>query len=68
MYAGEFCTITSAESRASEALASRANKSGKTIYLVPIKWTVAALENAVKFAAKYYAGTESDIETTFDAK
>lgn len=68
MFSGEFCTITSSDSRANDALATRTTSKGKTIYLAPIKWTVAALENAVKYAAKYYAGTEVDIESKFNAR
>lgn len=61
---GEYCTITTSEKRAAEAVQSKVSaKTGKTHYLVPVKWTVASLEAAVKYAAKYYAGTESDIET-----
>ena len=61
---GEFCTITSAEGRKAEALQSKVSaKTGREYYLVPIKWTVSSLEAAVKYCAKYYAGTETDIES-----
>lgn len=61
---GEFCTITSAESRKAEALQSKVSaKTGREYYLVPIKWTVSSLEAAVKYCAKYYAGTETDMES-----
>lgn len=60
---GVYCTITSAESRSAEAVISKMSaKSSKMYYLVPIKWTVSSLEAAVKYCAKYYAGTETDIE------
>jgi hypothetical protein len=65
---GEYCTITSAESRASEALLSKVSaKTGRTHYLVPVKWTIASLESAVKYCAKYYAGTEVAIDKKLDA-
>lgn len=61
---GAFCTITSAESRKSDALLTKTSaKTGKEHYLAPIKWTVSSLEAAVKYCAKYYAGTETDIES-----
>lgn len=61
---GAFCTITSAESRKTDALLVKVSaKTGKKYYLVPIKWTVSSLETAVKYCAKYYAGTETDIES-----
>ena len=65
-YAGEFCQITSTSSRAGDALATKTNKAGKEVYLAPIRWTAAAFENAIKYCAKYYAGTEVDIESKFD--
>lgn len=61
-----YCCITTAD-RSADAVRSKVAKSGKTTYLAPIRWTVSALENAVKYCAKYYAGTESDIEAKFDA-
>lgn len=66
-FAGEFCQITTTQSRATDALATKTNKAGKGVYLAPIRWTAAAFENAVKYCAKYYAGTEVDIESKFDA-
>lgn len=65
-FAGDFCQITTT-SRAADALATKINKAGKEVYLAPIRWTAAAFENAVKYCAKYYAGTEVDIESKFDA-
>lgn len=65
---GEYCTITRADSRSAEAVISKLSaKTGKMYYLVPIKWTVSALETAVKYCAKYYAGTETDIERKFNS-
>lgn len=65
---GEYCIITSAESRSAEAVLSKVSaKSGKMYYLVPIKWTVSSLEAAVKYCAKYYAGTEVAIEDKLNA-
>lgn len=62
-----YCTITTAD-RSADAVRSKVNgKTGKTTYLAPIRWTVSALETAVKYCAKYYAGTETDIESKFDA-
>ena len=67
-FAGEYCQITTSEHRAADALHSKvSDKTGKTHYIVPIKWTVSSLEAAVKYCAKYYAGTEVDIESKFDA-
>lgn len=65
---GEYCTITSAENRSAEAVMSKLSaKSGKMYYLVPVKWTVSSLEAAVKYCAKYYAGTETDIENKLNS-
>lgn len=65
---GEYCTITSAERRSAEAVMSKMSaKSSKMYYLVPIKWTVSSLEAAVKYCAKYYAGTEVAIDKKLDA-
>lgn len=62
-FAGEYCQITTSEHRSAESLHSKvSDKTGKTHYIVPIKWTVSSLEAAVKYCAKYYAGTETDIE------
>lgn len=62
-----YCVITSAD-RSADALRSKVNgKTGKTTYLAPIRWTVSALEAAVKYCAKYYAGTETDIESKFNS-
>lgn len=67
-FAGEYCTITTAENRAADSLRSKvSDKTGKTHYIVPVKWTISSLEAAVKYCAKYYAGTETDIESKFDA-
>lgn len=66
-YSGHFCQITTTTSRAAEALATKTNKAGKEVYLAPIRWTAAAFENAIKYCAKYYAGTETDIESKFNA-
>lgn len=63
-FAGEFCQITTSESRAADALCSKVSaKTNKTHYLVPIRWTVSSLESAIKYCAKYYAGIEVDIES-----
>lgn len=62
-YGGAYCTTTTSENRSAEALAVKVSeKTGKSHYLVPIRWTVASLENAIKYCAKYYAGTEVCIE------
>lgn len=62
-----YCTITTSASREVDALRSKVSvKTGKTHYLAPIRWTASALEAAVKYCAKYYAGTEMDIESKFD--
>lgn len=66
-YSGHFCQITTTTSRAADALASKTNKAGKEVYLAPIRWTAAAFETAIKYCAKYYAGTETDIESKFNA-
>ena len=67
-FAGEYCQITTSEHRAADALCSRVSaKTGKTHYIVPIKWTVSSLEAAVKYCAKYYAGTEVAIDKKLDA-
>ena len=66
-FSGEFCQITTSANRANDALATKMNKAGKQVYIAPIKWTAAAFENAIKYCAKYYAGTEVDIESKFSA-
>lgn len=67
-FAGEYCQITTSEHRAADALHSKvSDKTGKTHYIVPIKWTVSSLETAVKYCAKYYAGTEVAIDKKLDA-
>lgn len=66
--AGEFCQITTSENRSADALRSKVSeKTGKTHYIVPVRWTVSALETAVKYCAKYYAGVEVDLEAKFDS-
>jgi post-segregation antitoxin (ccd killing protein) len=65
-YSGHFCQITTTTSRAADALATKTNKAGKEVYLAPIRWTAAAFETAIKYCAKYYAGTETDIESKFN--
>lgn len=60
-----YCCITTAD-RSADAVRSKVTKSGKTTYLAPIRWTVSALETAVKYCAKYYAGIEQDIESKFN--
>ena len=63
-----YCTITTSASREADALRSKVSaKTGRTHYLAPIRWTASALETAVKYCAKYYAGTETDIESKFEA-
>ena len=67
-FAGEYCQITTSEHRAADSIRSKvSDKTGKLHHIVPIKWTVSSLEAAVKYCAKYYAGTETDIESKFDA-
>ena len=67
-FAGEYCQITTSEHRATDALHSKvSDKTGKTHYIVPIKWTVSSLEAAVKYCAKYYAGTEVAIDDKLNA-
>lgn len=61
-----YCTITTSD-RSVDAVRSKVAKSGKTTYLAPIRWTASAFENAIKYCAKYYAGTETDIESKFNA-
>lgn len=67
-FAGEYCQITTSENRAADALHSKVSaKTGKTHYIVPVKWTISSLETAVKYCAKYYAGTETDIENKLNS-
>lgn len=67
MVAGELCQITTSEKRAAEAVAQKTSqKTGKTHYIVPVKWTVSSLEAAVKYCAKVYAGTEVTLAAKFN--
>jgi hypothetical protein len=66
-FGDSYCTITTAD-RSADALRSKVSaKTGRIHYIAPIRWTVSALETAVKYCAKYYAGTETDIESKFNA-
>lgn len=67
MVSGEFCQITTSDKRADEALASKVSqKTGKTHYIVPVRWTVASLEAAIKYCAQVYAGVEVNLGTKFN--
>jgi hypothetical protein len=64
---GEFCQITTSDKRADEALGSKVSqKSGKTHYIVPVRWTVSSLEAAIKYCAQYYAGVEVSLGAKFN--
>lgn len=64
---GEFCQITTSDKRADEALGSKvSDKTGKTHYIVPVRWTVASLEAAIKYCAQYYAGVEVSLAEKFN--
>lgn len=67
MVSGEFCQITTSDKRADEALGSKVSqKTGKTHYIVPVRWTVSSLEAAIKYCAQVYAGVEVNLGTKFD--
>lgn len=64
---GEFCQITTSDKRADEALASKVSaKTGKTHYIVPVRWTVSSLEAAIKYCAQVYAGVEVNLDAKFN--
>lgn len=64
---GEFCQITTSDKRADEALASKVSaKTGKTHYIVPVRWTVSSLEAAIKYCAQVYAGVEVSLGAKFN--
>lgn len=64
---GEFCQITTSDKRADEALGSKVSqKTGKTHYIVPVRWTVSSLEAAIKYCAQYYAGVEVSLGAKFN--
>ena len=64
---GEFCQITTSDKRADEALASKVSgKTGKTHYIVPVRWTVSSLEAAIKYCAQVYAGVEISLGAKFN--
>ena len=64
---GEFCQITISDKRADEALASKVSaKTGKTHYIVPVRWTVSSLEAAIKYCAQVYAGVEVSLAAKFN--
>ena len=65
--AGAPCQITTSDKRADEAVATKSASNGKTYFAAPIKWTVSSLEAAVKYCAKYYAGTEVSLAAKFNA-
>lgn len=65
--AGAYCCITTTDRSADAVRSKVSDKTGKTSYLAPIRWTVSALETAVKYCAKYYAGVEVDLEAKFDS-
>lgn len=65
--AGEFCQITTSDKRAAEALGSKVSQNtGKTHYIVPVRWTVASLEAAIKYCAQVYAGVEVSLGAKFN--
>ena len=66
---GTPATITSNDKRAAESLlpARTNSKTGKTYYIVPMVWTIAALESAVKYSAEYNAGLKPSIADKFNA-
>lgn len=64
---GEFCQITTSDKRANEALGSKVSqKTGKTHYIVPVRWTVSSLEAAIKYCAQVYAGVEVNLGAKFN--
>lgn len=64
---GEFCQITTSDKRADEALGSKVSQNtGKTHYIVPVRWTVSSLEAAIKYCAQYYAGVEVSLGAKFN--
>lgn len=66
---GTPATITSSDKRAAESLlpARTNSKTGKTYYIVPMVWTISALESAVKYSAEYNAGLKPSIADKFNA-
>lgn len=63
------CALTTSDKRADEAVARKEikRKDGEaTLYAVPIKWTVSAIETAVKFSAEYYAGLHGNLAEKFN--
>lgn len=63
----EFCQITTSDKRAEEALGSKVSaKTGKTHYIVPVRWTVSSLEAAIKYCAQVYAGVEVSLAAKFN--
>lgn len=64
---GVFCHITTSDKRSDEAMASKvSDKTGKTHYIVPVKWTVSSLEAAIKYCAQVYAGVEVSLAAKFN--
>lgn len=64
------CSLTTSDKRKDEAVAQKTikRKDGEaTLYAVPIKWTVSAIEAAVKFSAEYYAGLHGNLSAKFNA-
>lgn len=70
MIGGEYCKLTVSDSAASVAVATKVvnRKGGKcNLYAAPIKWTVSAMESAVKFSAEYYAGLHGNLAEKFNS-